>query len=50
MNQNDENTVKKKSIKEKIKEHKVIAAIVFIISVIVIIRLVSFAVGGMNPS
>ena len=50
MNQKSENTVKKKSIAERIKEHKVIAALVFILAAIVIVRLIAFAVGSMNPT
>ena len=50
MNQKSENTVKKKSIAERIKEHKVIAALVFILAAIVIVRLIAFTVGSMNPT
>ena len=50
MNQKSENTVKKKSIAERIKEHKVLAALVFILAAIVIVRLIAFAVGSMNPT
>ena len=50
MNQKSENTVKKKSIAERIEEHKVIAALVFILAAIVIVRLIAFAVGSMNPT
>lgn len=50
LNQKSENTVKKKSIAERIKEHKVIAALVFILAAIVIVRLIAFAVGSMNPT
>ena len=50
MNQKSENTVKKKSIAERIKEHKVIAALVFILAAIVIVRLIAFAVGSINPT
>ena len=44
LNQKSENTVKKKSIAERIKEHKVIAALVFILAAIVIVRLIAFTV------
>ena len=50
MNQKSENTVKKKSIAERIKEHKVLAALVLILAAIVIVRLIAFAVGSMNPT
>lgn len=54
MNLKEENemkeTAQKKSIAQKIKEHKALAAVILIIAVIVIWRLLSFAMGIANPS